>query len=186
MGYVHANNLASRHLVTKLGHVPVRLTAMSYLGEKDALQILYIYPPNLNNIRDLLPLEIREKILKNNLLDNTQVFLNSLSQKPTIELCLRNAIELAQDISNQNFDIPTVDNIFPLIVDGFLKGCLKNNPQDSQLNLLAKKVAFLKDIQKIIQKNEGFFPANGKAQHRFHKKAFEDKLQILEKYLQNS
>jgi len=45
IGYIHANNLASRKLVTKLGHVPVRLSFKEYLTREPALQIVYAYPP---------------------------------------------------------------------------------------------------------------------------------------------
>jgi hypothetical protein len=79
-GYIHLDNLASRKLVTSLGHMPVDLCYMEYMGtaEKSA-QISYIYPPNKDN--SYLREEIIEAIQKNDPAENSRIIEAAISRQ---------------------------------------------------------------------------------------------------------
>lgn len=85
VGYIHAKNVASRRLVTKLGFVPVKLSCKSYLGGKETLQIIYINPPRGDSFQVGISEDVKKIILENDPNKNIDIILTNLKQEKLVQ-----------------------------------------------------------------------------------------------------
>lgn len=107
IGYVHAKNLASRHLATKLGLIPVRLNCKPYLKGGEALQIIYVYPPSTaaNGIIAQLSEDNKNTLLSNKLENNIDVLVSYLESN--VEQFVKDQFE---SLSNEVKKVGTIIN----------------------------------------------------------------------------
>lgn len=184
LGYVHAYNIASRRLVTKLGFVPARLSCKPYLGGREALQIMYINPskPISYELPSPLPPNTQQAILENNLENTCDILINYLNQEELISKCLQEARKLKlEDI--RFFEIP-LERIFVSVTESFIKTLLVK-AADQPLLMLAQEVALLENFQKISQQ-EKLLSQNGPCEAFLKKNSLEVKRKKLLCQLSNS
>ncbi|MBY0272297.1 MAG: hypothetical protein K2X02_02615 [Alphaproteobacteria bacterium] len=79
-GFVHIENMASRKLLSKLKHTPVKLSTAPYLGEEAATQIFYVSHPI--HIPVHLPKEIVGMILSNEVEHNQKIIEYTIPTLP--------------------------------------------------------------------------------------------------------
>lgn len=179
IGYIHANNMASRKLVTKLGFDPVKISCQPYLRGKQALQIMYIYPPRSTRFKEEIPHEVKTIILENDPHKNVDIVLTNLSQR---EMLLE-FFGVLQSTTLQRGGIPEEyfeERIFIKLTKDFLTNFLDTASPDDVLLKLCQEVAFYNTSIKLLE--EGFLTTlkDGPFQ-TFLKTQYTEKRQQLEK-----
>ncbi len=177
IGYIHANNIASRRMVTKLGFAPVRFSPKPYFGGNEAIQLMYVYPP-LSESYELpapLPQTVVNIILENNLERNSDILIKYLDQKPKILECFEaSRSHCIAAIQKENVEIPTdiplevffakigfpEEMIFVNMIKSFIPSFLETHAK-GQLLKPAQEIALLEQIKEFGEENPSIFSRDG-------------------------
>ncbi len=154
MGYIHANNIASRRMVTKLGFAPVRLSFKPYFEGNVALQLMYVYPhlPESYELPCPLPQAVVDIILENSLERNSDILIKNQNHKPIILEWLEDSrVDCRNALREQNIEIPLA-RMFIENLKSLLPVFSKHKEQ------LAQEIAVLETIKQLAEENS--FSAN--------------------------
>lgn len=152
IGYIHANNMPSRKLVTKLGFDPVKISCQPYFRGKQALQLMYIYPPRATRFDGEIPNNVKEIILENNPRRNIDIVLSNLNQR---EMLLEFFEELRKTTLERG-DIPAEyfeTRIFVETTKHFFSTCLSHASSSAELLILCQEAAFYKTSLELLAEN---------------------------------